>query len=297
MDEFAFIAKYLKPLAGKEALALKDDAAIIPGPAGLEYVVTKDALIEGVHFLQNTDPADLAYKILGVNLSDLAAMGATPRFYLCAACLNPGIDEAWMAAFTAALSEIQRQYGLALIGGDTTRHAGGLVFSITMIGEVPAGKALLRSGAKAGDDLWLSGQIGDAALGLKGGKFAGRYLRPQPRVELGLALRGIATAAIDISDGLVADVGHIAAASGVRVKIAAEDIPIAVENTLELALTGGDDYELAFTAPANVGIEKIAGQLPLQLTKIGRVEAGVGVEVLDAAGEQLHFKRAGYTHF
>jgi len=288
MNEFDFIATYLKPLAGKEALGLKDDAAIIPAANGMEYVITKDALIEGVHFLPNTNPADLAYKIMGVNLSDIAAMGATPRYYLCAACLNDAVDEKWLAAFTAALGEIQKKYGIVLLGGDTTRHKGALTFSITMMGEVPAGKALLRSGAQVGDEVWISGIIGEAA-----DFTSARYLRPEPRIALGLALRDIASAAVDISDGLVADIGHIAAASNAKITLQAEAIPIA-KLPLEKAITAGDDYELAFTAAPDK-VEAIA-KLGF-VTRIGRVSAGAGVEVLGANNQPITLAKKGYTHF
>ena len=286
MNEFDFIAKYLNPLAGKEALGLKDDAAIIPAANGMEYVITKDALIEAVHFLPNTNPADLAYKIMGVNLSDIAAMGAAPKYYLCAACLNDTVDEAWLAAFTAALADIQKQYGIVLIGGDTTRHKGALTFSITMMGEVPAGKALLRSGAKVGDDVWVSGVIGEAA-----DFTSARYLRPTPRVELGLKLRDIASACVDISDGLVADIGHIATASNVKITLHADAIPIA-HIPLEKAITAGDDYELAFTAAPDKA--ELIGKLA---TRIGKVEEGAGIIVLDALGKPITLLKKGYTHF
>ena len=290
MNEFDFIAKYLKPLAGKEALALKDDAAIIPGPNDSEYVITKDALIEGIHFLPKTNPADLAYKIMGANLSDLAAMGASPRFYLCAACLNPSIDEAWLSTFTATLEKIQKRYKLTLIGGDTTRHTGSLMFSITMMGEVPKGTALLRSGAKVGDVVWVSGRIGEA-LNFK----STRYLRPEPRIELGLALRDIATAAIDISDGLVADVGHIASASDVKIILQADAIPIATGEALEKAITAGDDYELVFTASPEMN--DIIEKLGFEVTPIGHVQAGAGVQVLDNKNQPITLLKKGYTHF
>lgn len=286
MNEFDFIAKYLKPLAGKEALGLKDDAAIIPAANGMEYVITKDALIEGIHFLPNTNPADLAYKIMGVNLSDLAAMGATPKYYLCAACFNDSIDENWIREFTTALSDIQKRYGIVLIGGDTTRHKGTLVFSITMIGEVPAGKALLRSGAKVGDDVWVSGVIGEAA------DFTStRYLRPEPRIELGLKLRDIASACVDISDGLVADIEHIATASNVKITLHAGAIPIA-NIPHEKAITAGDDYELAFTTAPDKA--ELIGKLA---TRIGNVEAGSGIVVLDAQSNPFTLLKKGYTHF
>ena len=290
MNEFDFIAKYLKPLAGKEALALKDDAAIIPAGEDTEYVVTKDALIEGIHFLPKTNPADLAYKIMGANLSDLAAMGASPRFYLCAACLNPSIDETWLSTFTATLEKIQKRYKVVLIGGDTTRHPGNLMFSITMIGEVPKGMALLRSGAKVGDVVWVSGRIGEAA------NFKStRYLRPEPRVELGLALRDIATAAVDISDGLVADIEHMAKASEVKISLQADAIPIATGAILEKAIVAGDDYELAFTASPEMN--DIIEKLGFEVTPIGHVQTGAGVQVLDAKNQPITLAKKGYTHF
>lgn len=286
MNEFDFIAKYLKSLAGEEALALSDDAAIIPAANGMEYVITKDALIEGVHFLPNTNPADLAYKIMGVNLSDLAAMGASPKYYLCAACFNDSIDKNWIKEFTATLGEIQKRYGIVLIGGDTTRHKGALTFSITMMGEVPAGKALLRSGAKVGDDVWVSGIIAEAA------DFSSvRYLRPEPRIELGLKLRDIASSCVDISDGLVADIEHISTASNVKIILQADAIPTA-NIPLEQAITVGDDYELAFTASPDKA--ELIGKLA---TRIGKVEAGSGIVVLDAQSTPITLLKKGYTHF
>lgn len=298
MDEFGLIANYLAPLAaGREALGLKDDAAIIPGPDHTDYIITKDALIEGVHFLKDTAPEDLARKVLGVNLSDMAAMGAAPRYYLVAGFITPMTTEEWHKRFTAELALIQQEYGCILIGGDTVRHKKTLSFSVTMIGEVPRGQALLRSGAKPGDEVWVSGTIGDAALGLKSQDpyLHGRYLRPEPRVSLGVALRGIANSAVDISDGLVADLGHIAKASNVRIVLEADKVPVseaAKGAKLEKILTGGDDYELAFTVPV--------GKLPetgVKLTKIGFVLPGHGVDVLDAQKRPVSLKKAGFTHF
>lgn len=298
MDEFGLIANYLAPLAaGRESLGLKDDAAIIPGPDNSDYVITKDALVEGVHFLKDTAPEDLARKVLGVNLSDMAAMGAAPRYYLVAGCMTPTITEEWHKRFTAELGLIQQQYGCILIGGDTVRHKNTLSFSVTMIGEVPRGRALLRSGAKAGDEVWVSGTIGDAALGLKSKDeyLHGRYLRPEPRVSLGISLRGIASSAVDVSDGLVADLGHIAKASNVRIVLEADKVPLseaAKGAKLEKILTGGDDYELAFTVPV--------GKLPqtdVKLTKIGFVLPGQGVDVLDAKKRPVSLKKPGFTHF
>lgn len=285
MHEFDFIARYLAPLAGTEALGLKDDAAIIPGPAGLEYVLTKDVLVEGVHFLPESDPFLLAQKALAVNLSDLAAMGATPRFYLSGATLTHKQDEAWLKRFTEGLKASQERYNFTLLGGDTTRHEGPLMLSITMIGEVPVGQALRRSGAKVGDAVYVSGTIGLAA------DFTHpRYLNPEPRLALGQKLRGIAHAAVDVSDGLVADLEHIAHASGVRIVLEGGVIPIAPGLALEKAITAGDDYELAFCAPAEVA-EKLGA------TRIGHVEGGSGIVVLGPEGHPLTLTKKGYTHF
>lgn len=305
MNEFGLIANYLAPLAeGPEALSLKDDAALIPGPAGFEYAVTKDALVEGVHFLPDTAPEDLARKVLGVNLSDMAAMGALPKYYLIAACLNPKIDEEWHRRFTSELHTMQHEYGCMLIGGDTVKHKETLSFAVTMIGEVPEGKALLRSGAKAGDDIWVSGTIGDAALGLNSDDayLKSRYLRPQPRVGLGVALRGVASAAVDISDGLVADIGHLAHASGVMAIIEAADVPLSKQAKaadISTILTGGDDYELAFTAaPAMAGkVVEIAASTGVSLTRIGHITGGHGVAVHGADGGLITLEKPGFTHF
>lgn len=305
MDEFTLIKTYIAPLAEMpEALGLMDDAAVIPAGNGMEYAVTKDALVEGVHFLPGTAPEDLARKILGVNLSDMAAMGAVPKYYLIAGCLTPNITEEWHQRFTAELHKMQHEYGCILIGGDTVKHKDTLAFSVTMLGEVPEGKALKRSGAKAGDDVWVSGTIGDAALGLHSEDtyLRGRYLRPQPRVGLGIALREIAHAAVDISDGLVADIGHIASASELHIVLEAAAIPLsdaAKGADIKAILTGGDDYELAFTAaPENrEKIAAIAVEAGVKLSRIGHVTGGHGVQVLAANGMPIILEKPGFTHF
>lgn len=320
-NEFDLIARYFSPLAKGEdgALFLSDDAAVITLTPGMQTVYTKDLLIAGVHFFAQDDPKMLAQKLLAVNGSDLAAMGAEPRGYLLGLALPKSIEETWVAAFADGLKAAMKQFGGALLGGDTTAHDGPLVLSLTAIGEIPEGKALLRSGAKSGDIVYVSGTIGDAAVGLRvlQGKLVcdakakdfltGRYYLPTPRIALGIALRDIASAAADISDGLVADMGHIAETSAVSIAIEAEKVPLSEASgqllaagkvDIEALLTGGDDYELVFTVPAEKEskVQEISKQLELPLTRIGMVESGEGVRVVQN-GQPLYFSKAGYQHF
>jgi thiamine-monophosphate kinase len=315
LDEFERIARFFAPLAGPGALGLKDDVALIDGPGGTHYVLTTDAIVAGVHFLSNDPPRQVARKLLRVNLSDLAAKGAEPVGYLLAMALPASHDDAWLAAFSQGLAEDQKAFGLALLGGDSVRIDGPAALTVTAIGRVAAGKALLRSGAKAGDILYVSGTLGDAALGLKllkgelGGmswalreRLVARYRLPEPRLDLGQGLIGIASAAIDISDGLVADLGHLCEASGVAATIDAARLPlsdaaraaIAGEPTLvAAALAGGDDYEILFAAPGSAGA-KLAS---LPVTQIGRVVTGRGVTVVGADGAVITLEKGGYRHF
>lgn len=314
LGEFDRIAQFFRPLAAgfPGALGLTDDAALISPGDGYEFAVTTDALVADVHF-RAVDPPDLiARKALRVNLSDLAAMGAEPVCYTLATILPASVDEAWLAAFVRGLALDQAEFGIALAGGDSVKTPGPATLSVTAIGRVEKGCALRRSGAKPGDHVYVSGTIGDSALGLavlKGrladdhdGTLAGRYLLPQPRLALGRALVGKASAALDVSDGLVADLGHIAETSGVGIVIEAERVPtsaaakavIAVDARLaEAILTGGDDYELAFTAPMELP-ERLAD---VAVTRIGRVEQGSGVTVLDWQGGPVTLSSDGYRHF
>ena len=266
--EFEFIARRLRPLATTPgALALTDDAALLDPAAGRQLVLTKDAMVAGVHFLPDDPPGQIAQKLLRVNLSDLAAMGAAPLGYLLALARPKEISDAWLDEFCAGLAADNAAFGIALLGGDTVSTPGPLTLSLTAIGEVPTGSALLRSGAGPGDDVWVSGTLGDAALGLKVLQGAldvtepartfliERYRLPQPRLALGQALRGIASAAIDVSDGLVADLGHILETSGVGAALHADALPLSeaardLPGARDAALAGGDDYELLFTAPS-----------------------------------------------
>lgn len=299
--EFSFIARHFRPLAGVGGLDLQDDAALLTPTPGCELVLAADAIVEGVHFLPHDPPGDIARKLLRVNLSDLAAMGADPRGYLMTVAVPPGRDDAFFAAFSAGLAADQARYGIALLGGDTTGTAGPLALSLTVVGEVPHGQAVRRRGAVPGDRVFVTGTIGDGALGLRAlrgelpdpdGFLADRYRRPQPRLRF--PLRGLATSAIDVSDGLLQDAGHLVRASGVTLVIERDRVPLSAAARaagpawLETCLTGGDDYELLFTAPAGAD----------GATCIGRVEAGPArVLLLDGVGAPVAVDRRGFSHF
>lgn len=305
------------------ALGLRDDACTYAPPPGEELVLTVDALTAGVHFLPD-DPADLvARKMLRVNLSDLAAKGARPVGYLMTTAFTADTDEAWVKAFARGLAADQAEFGLGLLGGDTTATPGPLSLTLTAIGTLPAGSALRRTAAKPGDMVLVSGTIGDGVLGLKVLRhaflglpaedrdfLASRYRLPQPRVTLGQALRasGLVHAMMDVSDGLVADLGHIATASNVGAVLRAAEVPLSTaaanilaEETdlLPLVLTGGDDYELLLTAPpAHVdALLGIATELGVPLSVIGEIGSGEGVSVVDRDNNTMTLATAGYRHF
>ena len=321
--EFELIAQFFAPLAAANpgALGLADDAALIAPAPGCRHVVTTDTLIAGVHFRAD-DAADLiARKLMRVNLSDLAAMGAQPTAYLVAASLPDEIDVDWLADFVRGLAADQSEFGVSLLGGDTTTTPGPLTMTLTAIGEVPDGGEIRRSTAGDGDTVYVSGTIGDAALGLAaltGGldgldaaaaaSLSERYLMPLPRVALGMALRGVATAAADLSDGLVADLGHICEASGLAAVIERALVPLSAAarkavdlapSMIETVLTGGDDYELVFTAPAGsaAAVADAAARSGVAVTAIGRTGAGAGVTVVDEAGQAIDIATPGYRHF
>jgi thiamine-monophosphate kinase len=315
--EFAFIARCLRPLAtARGALDLTDDAALLDPAPGRQLVLAKDAMVAGVHFLEQDPPGQIAQKLVRVNLSDLAAMGAAPLGYLLALARARDTSDVWLAAFCAGLAADNAAFGIALLGGDTVATPGPLTLSLTAIGEIPSGAALLRRGAKPGDDIWVSGTLGDAALGLKvlqreldvteeaGAPLIERYRLPQPRLALGQALRGVARAAIDISDGLVADLGHILEASGVGAELQADRLPLSaaardLPGARAAALAGGDDYELLFTAPRKrrAEVAALARQLDLPLTRIGAIRAASGLSMLDAAGREIEVAIRGWQHF
>ena len=285
-----------------------DDCALVRPDAGLDLAITTDMLVEGRHFLPDVEPGALGHKSLAVNLSDLAAMGATPRWVTLAIAL-PAVDAKWLEAFSAGLFALAARYNVDLVGGDTTRGAARTI-CITAVGEVPPGLALERAGARAGDDVWVSGELGGAALGLIRpdiAEAARRLHRPEPRVELGERLRRLAHAAIDVSDGLAGDLAHILERSGVGATIEYERIPRTKffselkdpELEKNCVLSGGDDYELLFTAPHEHRgeLDALGRELALPLTRIGTIHGGDSrLEVRDAQGRPLAH-RGGYDHF
>lgn len=285
-----------------------DDCARVMPREGHELAVTTDLLIEGRHFLPGAEPRALGHKALAVNLSDLAAAGATPRWFTLALAL-PAVDELWLAGFAGGLYALAARHGVELIGGDTTR--GPLTIDITALGEVPVGQALSRAGARAGDEIWISGELGAASLALVHPELqdaAKRLHWPEPRVALGERLRGVASAAIDVSDGLAGDLGHLLERSSAGAVIHYERVPKAasfaqLDNRRlesECVLSGGDDYELLFTAPASCRreLESISAQLGIALSAIGEIGgAARELVILDAAGQAIELRRGGFDHF
>jgi thiamine-monophosphate kinase len=314
--EFDLIARHFTRPAPGAVLGVGDDCALLAPTPGMELAVTSDMLLEGRHFSPQDGPAGIGHKSLAVNLSDLAAMGATPRWATLSIAL-PAADDAWLTAFSRGFFRMAEAHGIELVGGDTTR--GALTIAITAIGEVPPGQALRRSGACAGDDVWVSGHLGAAALALayrQGHLFmeqidAARVLPalylPTPRVALGIALRGIARSAIDVSDGLLADLGHIleASAVGAELDFAALPIPEVARAYLHEAvardcvLAGGDDYELCFTAAAEQREAVLAAGVAggIGVTRIGVITQAPGLVVRGADGQPMQIEKTGYDHF
>jgi thiamine-monophosphate kinase len=327
MGEFDLIARYFTRPAARAVLGVGDDCALLQPAPGTQLAISSDMLVEGRHFFADVDPAALGHKALAVNLSDLAACGAKPLAFTLALSL-PRVDEAWLAAFSTGLLALADAHGCELVGGDTTK--GPLNICITVFGEVPVvngkSQALLRSGAHAGDDIYVSGTLGDARLALDAlrgtvtlppdmlARCRLRLEQPTPRVALGHALRGIASAAIDVSDGLLGDLHHILRASktgatletSVAINLIATyahvdwaDSRIDAEKKLEIVLAGGDDYELAFTAPASAreAVQAAARQAHTPVTRVGRIDADPGLRLLDAAGALLERGYASFDHF
>ena len=319
MGEFDLIARYFTRPARRAVTGVGDDCALWQPQTGMQLAVSSDMLVEGRHFLSTVAPQRLGHKALAVNLSDLAACGARPLAFTLALSL-PRIDEAWLQGFSHGLFLLADAHGCELIGGDTTQ--GPLTICITVFGEVPPGDALLRGAAQAGDDIYVSGTVGDARLALE--VFRGslsldtelfetarsRMEQPQPRVSLGLALRGIANACIDISDGLVGDLGHIMKASGVgavlttgwvadsaAISPALQSLPMS--RRLDMALAGGDDYELLFTAAPNQApaVQEAANDCDVPVTCIGRISAGQGLQVMDIHGVPISRRFVSFDHF
>jgi thiamine-monophosphate kinase len=332
LTEFAIIARHFAPLAAAApgAGGLLDDAAVLTPRAGRDLVVTTDSIVEGVHFLSGEDGATVARRLLAVGFSDIAAMGAAPTAYTVALTLPNTLRgaalETWLASFAAGMRAGQEELGASLVGGDTVVAPAPLTLTLTAFGDVPSGKALRRAAAVPGDRVWVSGTIGDAALGLKvlrgdlavdapahRAELVQRFRRPTARVAVGRAIAGLAHAAADVSDGLLADLGHICTASGVDADLAAASVPLSAAARFVLdtdpglfptILSGGDDYELVFTAPvaASAAIAAAAARLRLPLTEIGRITARTTsegppqVRVIDANGARLRLDRTGFTH-
>ena len=319
MGEFDLIARYFTRPARRAVTGVGDDCALWQPQSGMQLAVSSDMLVEGRHFLSTVAPQRLGHKALAVNLSDLAACGARPLAFTLALSL-PRVDEAWLQGFSHGLFLLADAHGCELIGGDTTQ--GPLNICITVFGEVPPGDALLRGAAQAGDDIYVSGTVGDARLALE--VFRGslsldtelfetarsRMEQPQPRVSLGLALRGIANACIDISDGLVGDLGHIMKASGVgavlttgwvadsaAISPALQSLPMS--RRLDMALAGGDDYELLFTAAPDQApaVQEAANDCDVPVTCIGRISAGQGLQVMDIHGVPISRRFVSFDHF
>lgn len=311
--EFSLIARHFAPLAGPGTDGLRDDVAILTPPPGRDLILKADALVEGIHFLP-TDPPDLvARKLLRVNLSDLAGKGAIPIGYLVTISVPRGTPDAWFSCFAAGLAQDQKEFSLYLLGGDTTSTPGPISLSLTAIGHAAPGKTPRRGGAHAGDDIWVTGTIGDGALGLAvaqgrltdpTGHLLDRYRLPRPR--LGLALGGLASASMDVSDGLVQDLSHICRASGVAAEIVAALVPLSAPARaagpawLETILTGGDDYEVLLAAPPAhaMALQADALRVGIPITRIGRLLHGApAVRVLDANGAARTLAVGGWSHF
>lgn len=314
MSEFSLIAKYFTRETRAD-LGVGDDAALISVSPGHQLAVAADMSVSGTHFFPEADPFAIGWKAMAVNISDMAAMGAEPRWATLSIAL-PGIDEDWLAGFSSGLFDCADAFGVSLIGGDTTR--GPLNVAISLLGEVPYGQALQRTGAKVGDDIWVSGVLGRAALWLQyrlgnirlseeeATALAMAMHHPQPRVTLGLSLRGLAHAALDISDGLLADLGHILQASGVGARLDWQSVPkpelphsTVSEPVLQQAvLAGGDDYELCFTASSahRTMLSDLAHKLALPITRIGEITAEPGLQVLNGSAV-MQVSEKGYSHF
>ena len=327
LGEFDIIARYFAPLAtDSSALSLRDDAAVLRPPEGLEIVLACDTVIEGVHFLSEDPPESVGHKALAVNLSDLAAKGARPYVYLLALSLtSKQVAADWLEAFAAGLGALQRRSGISLAGGDTTKTPGPLSITISALGLVPHGHAALRHGAKRGDLLYMTGTIGDAYLGLLllkqpelAGKWrlseddvaflVGRYREPKPRNAIAIPLRNLASAAIDVSDGLVGDVGKLAAVSHVGAVIEAARVPLSPSarkaiasdpKLLEALLTGGDDYEIVASVP-EASASSFEAEIRTKdeiVTQIGHIEARDGTRVLGEGGRTIKLSNRGFAHF
>lgn len=311
LSEFSLIRTFFSRCGTERAdvsLGVGDDGALLSVPPGQVLVATLDTLVSGVHFLPNVDPEALGHKALAVNLSDLAAMGAEPAWASLGLTL-PAADPDWLSGFSRGLCDLARRFGVQLVGGDTTH--GPLCLSLQLQGFVPAGAALLRSGARAGDRLFVTGTLGDAGLALRtllrgeepATELRARLERPEPRLAVGLGLRGIASAAIDLSDGLVADLGHLLTASGVAAEVLLGELPrspaVAAQGDWDLVIGSGDDYELCFSVPPDrlAALHRRAADWDVPIREIGRVVTGQGLRWIGPDGQPWRPGVAGYEHF
>ena len=319
VSEDDLIARWFAPIAGQGSLGLKDDAACLVPPAGQDLVITKDALVAGVHFFADDPPAAIARKALRVNVSDLAAKGAEPAGFLLALALPPDVSTDWLQAFAASLGEDAQRWSIPLLGGDTVKTPGPLMVSITAFGFVPHGRIIARTGVRAGDAIFVSGTIGDAALGLQlrltPQRFSkiseaariylgARYLEPSPRLSLTSHLRAYAHGGMDVSDGLIGDVTKMLRASAVTAAIDLDCVPLSAAareviaqdaSFFETAVTGGDDYELLISVP-EAQAPQFAAEVP-HVTRIGTAKAGIDAPVFHHAGRVVSFKRGSFSHF
>ena len=315
LGEFDLIGRYFTRPARRAVLGVGDDCALLAPTVGMQLAVSCDMLVQGRHFLPNVAPQSLGHKALAVNLSDLAACGAQPLAFMLALAL-PRADEAWLTDFSRGLFTLADAHGCELIGGDTTQ--GPLNICISVFGDVPNGRVLLRSAARAGDDLYVSGTLGDARLALESVRGAVALQRdafeavrvameqPQPRVSLGLALRGVASSAIDVSDGMLGDLGHVLQSSRVGATLDVDAVPrsavLAAQQLtwqLQCTLAGGDDYELLFTAPPSLAaaVHAAAEQARVAVTRIGGIDAQPGLRLIDAAGQAVPNTYGSFDHF
>ncbi|WP_201860201.1 thiamine-phosphate kinase [Microvirga soli] len=322
-SEDSLIARFFAPIAGEGALGLKDDAACLTPKPGHDLVLTTDALVERVHFLPEDAPGSIARKALGVNVSDLAAKGAEPAGFLLSLALPDGWTEGWLADFAAGLGEASRDFVCPLLGGDTVKARGPLTLSVTAVGQVPTSRMVQRTTAQVGDLICVTGTIGDGALGLKlrsapawsevlspdeRAHLADRYLHPQPRHRLAAALRNHVSAAMDVSDGLAGDLAKMMKASGVTAIVEADQVPLSAAaaraiqespDLLDLALTGGDDYEILCTVPEKSldRFRQEADSIGIPLSVIGRVVSGDGRPVFRMNGLERRYDVGSYQHF
>ena len=314
--EFDLIRRHFTRPAANAVLGVGDDCALVDVTNGMDLAVSTDTMVSGTHFFPDVDPENLGHKALAVNLSDMAAMGAMPYWAMLALTL-PNVDHAWLAAFAKGFFDLAQEYNVSLIGGDTTR--GPLTMTVTIMGEVPAGAALRRGGAKAGNDVWVTGNLGDAALAVahRHGRIVlaeadyheavMRLYEPTPRVSVGQSLRGLATSAIDVSDGLLADLTHICRLSGVGATVDLASVPVSSIGAKHInsdegrnaILAGGDDYELCFTAHPNSreSIDDLTDVFGIPITRVGQIKRGKGVSLLGSDGKPVKIDGRGYDHF